>query len=104
MRCPHCGREAFRSAAGYACGWCGTLKAGGHTLESFLKTLTEAEDDEFWGCATGLENPYKSMWYMFSVRAIVGRFGVNPYSPGSCPWAEFEREWARNSPDKVRHQ
>lgn len=103
MRCPDCGREAFRAAAGYACGWCGTLKAPGHTLESFLATLTDAEDDEFWGCATGLENPW-GPFFMFSARAIVGRFGVNPYQPGSCPWTEWEREYAaNNSPEKVRH-
>jgi hypothetical protein len=103
MRCPNCGKEAFSAKAGTACGWCGTLKAGSHTLESFFKTLTPAEDDEFWGCATGLENPW-GPYFMFAARAIVGRFGVNPYAPGTSQWSEWEREWMKNSPEKMRHQ
>jgi hypothetical protein len=103
MKCPDCGSMALNAAAGYACSVCGTLNADGHTLWTFLDTLTGKEQDLFWNLACQYDTmPFVSGMPLLGI--IVGRFGVNPYEAGTCQWNAFEREWLEQFPDKVRHQ
>lgn len=103
MQCPDCGAKVLNVKAGYACGICGTLNADGHTLWTFLDTLTEEEDSSFWQLAC--QNDTMPFYGFLSHMAhIVGRFGVNPREFGTCHWEQYERQWEDSFPDKVRHQ